>query len=640
MNRKKQRRKKACKSNTKLSNIGRTVIAPEYYQLVWARLHVKFNDLLHTRYVTDTIELRRSLVTKFREKIVDLDQDSQYSGLLELLQQIEGEMRGVAQRRPAFYWLHIYRRLAPGLSNELGDRADAITLLEVRAFVEQAIFKYGSLSDMSGISLSTKVEPAQILGGMMSSMLREAFGATKAAQYERMLTKTPQWILTDFSEQDIADVYHLEGLAYQYWYVATKLRARGKGVRIDCTPNGDLREARTTEQDRLIVSFDTRGERASIKMGFGSNVGTFVRSEFANPYDAIFCATLNVEGYNAHDLGLTGISEDYAPNYLPFTFDAEAYFDSHSYLAPYFEKMTGFGLLEFCQIATICSQLLITALHPNINSIENMSLIFYSKMQRAYLFYGKSLEDLKQDIVTSISERRSHGRMRQSNAEQQVDRVIDFLTLNEKKQSLVGLWSFGPRFAIVKCGENYFCDYSAWFVIFQNLFFGLKNYDPNSQKGPQFEYTFGDLARSNSFDVIMQSTKIKVNGLEREIDVAIRIKDSLFLFECRAFERPLDFLIGKPKTISIRTEDMNDKLSQVTTLVDFVQLNRAGDNYDFTWAESIHGSVVSPYTEWIWSLNEHLWTETPTFPKIMSPTEALEYLQNWKQRTETSLQVH
>lgn len=497
MSHKKQRRKKVRKSSTKSSNIGRAIVIPEYYILVWLRLHDKFSDLFHTRYVTDTIAFRRSLVIKFREKIVDLDQDAQHSGLFQLLQQIENEMRIVVERRPAFYWIHIYRRIAPRLSDELGNRTDAITLLEVRAFAEQAIFKYGSLSDMDGISRTNMVEPTQILGGMLSSMLRETFGEANAAWYEMKLTKTPQWVLTDFSELDIADVYYLEGLAYQYWYVVAKLRARGKGVRIDCTSNGDLNEARTTEQERLIVSFDSRGERQSTKMGFGSNVGTFVRSDLAKPENAIFCATLNVEGHNARDLGLTGISEDYAPNYLPFYFDAEAYFDSHSYLAPYFERKTGIGLLEFCQVATICSQLLIGTTHPGLNGNENMSIHFLSKLQRAYMFYGTSLEDLKQDIVTSISLRRSHGQMRQSNAEQQVDSVIDFLTLDEKKQSLVGLWSLGPKFAIVKCGEYYFCDYSAWFAIFQNRFFGLKNYDPKSQKGSQFEYTFGDLARSN-----------------------------------------------------------------------------------------------------------------------------------------------
>lgn len=608
------------------------MVIPEYYILVWHRLHDKFSDLFYTRCVIDTIAFRRSLVIKFREKIVDLDQDTQYSGLFQLLQQIENEMCIVIKRRPAFYWIHIYRRIAPQLSDELGNRTDAITLLEVRAFAEQAIFKYGSLSDMDGISRTNMVEPAHILGGMLSSMLREDVGETNAAWYEKELTKTPQWILTDFSELDIADVYYLEGLAYQYWYVVAKLRARGKGVRIDCTSNGDLREARTAEQEQLIVSFDNRGDRQSTKIGFGSNVGTFVRSDIAKPENAIFYATLNVGGHNARDVGLTGIlteiSEDYVPNYLPFYFDAEVYFDSHSYLAPHFERKTGIGLLEFCQIATICSQLLIGTTHPSQGGNENMSIRFLSKMQRAYIFYGTSLEDLKQNIITSISVRRSHGQMRQSNAEQQVDSVIDFLTLDEKKQSLVGLWSFGPKFAIVKCGEYYFCDYSAWFAIFQNLFFGLKNYDPKSQKGSQFEYTFGGLARSNSFDVVTQSTKIRINGLEREIDVAIRIKDSLFLFECRAFERPLDFLLGKPKTISVRTEDMNQKLSQVTTLVDFVQTNRAGDNYDFTWAKSIHGSVVSPYTEWIWSLDKRLWTEIPTFPRIMSPTEALDYLRH------------
>lgn len=624
MNRK-NRRKKKNKIRIKPLNTSKTVLIPEYYQLVWTLLHERFREFFYTRYVTDTIELRRNLIKKSREKN-DFNRNLEYEELFEILGKIENEMRLVVERRPAFYWLHIYRRLAPSLSDELGTRTDEFTVLEVRAFVEQAIFKYGSLSSMNGISLSTKVQPAQILGGMLSSMLRENFGATSAVQYENMLSNHPQWLLTDFSENDMADIYHIEGLAYQYWYVAAKLRALGKGVPIYGTTSGDLRELRTEELDQLIVSFDTRGEQASIKEGFRSNVGTFVRSDLIKLDNAIFCATLNVAHHNARDLSLTEISEDYTPNYLPFIFDAEAYLNSHSYLAPNFERKTGFGLLEFTQIAMTLSKILFAAQHEGSDNIKSLGVHFYSKMQRAYMFYGTSLENLKQDVVAKISTFQSNGQMRKSNAAQQVDRIIDFLTLNEEKQKLVGLWSLGPRFSIIKFGENYYCDYSSWLEIFKNIFFGLKNYDRNSQKGQQFEYTFGDLAQANSFDVVMQSKKVRAKGMEREIDVAIRVKDSLFLFECRAFERPLDFLIGKPKTISMRTKDLNEKLDQVTTLVSFIQSNKIGDNYDFMWAKSIHGLVVSPYTEWIWSMDKYLWTEIPTFPRIMSPTEALEYL--------------
>lgn len=236
------------------------------------------------------------------------------------------------------------------------------------------------------------------------------------------------------------------------------------------------------------------------------------------------------------------------------------------------------------------------------------------------------MTELKETILESILKERAESNLRDSFAERQIDVVVDFLTLDERKQHMIGLWSHGPRYVIIKLGDGYFFDFSSWFMIFKNLFFGLRNYDPNSKKGGEFECTFGEYAKSKSFDVVMQSRKISSNGSEREVDVAVRIKDALYIFECRASERPLDFAIGKPKTIKSRIDDLNAKLDRAHTLVNFIKLNKVGGNYDFSWANEIYGAVVSPYIEWIWTMDPYLWTNVPTFPRIMSAPEALDYL--------------
>ncbi|MGX7003207.1 hypothetical protein [Caballeronia sp. KNU42] len=615
---KKSRKKKETSSGKK----SKMITMPEYYQAAFNQIHHLYHELIFKKYVTEPIEIRRRLAKESRAKI---EGKEQYDSLLDLLAELEEKMRLTISRRPAFYWFHICRRIAPGLNPNLGARTDATTLVEVRSHVEQAIFKFGSLTRTDGVARSNTVEFDEILGGMLSALYSRFLGDKKLSWYKDNLKKSRQLVLTDFSEIDIADMYHVHGLAYQYWYVTARLRSCGKGVKIELSENGDLLEQRGNEQNALICSFDERSERRSVREGFETNVGTFVRSKKIELRGMIFTAALNAGGYTAEQLKITGVDLNFSPNYLPFGFNAEDFYDAHAYLSHYFKKKTGFGLLEFCQISSILSKILISRADDR-STIKNPGVFYYARFQRAYKLYDATLTELKQTILDSIIKERAEGNLRESNAEQQIDFIVDFLTLDEEKQPLVGLWSHGPRYVIIKFGDSYFCDYSSWFIIFKNLFFGLRNYDPNSKKGGEFEYAFGEYAKSKSFNVIMQSRKITASGGEREIDVAIRIKDSLYVFECRAFERPLDFAIGKPKTIKARINDLKSKLDQVHTLVDFIKINRLGENYDFSWAKEIYGAVVSPYTEWIWSLDRYLWTDMPTFPRIMSAPEALDYL--------------
>jgi hypothetical protein len=622
----KKRKKGKIKNKSRASKKEKTMYVFEYYHQVWYRLHSEFHDLLHKRNITEPLEKRRSLILQKSSILDGVDEHEKYEALFSVLMKLEEVMQEVVSSRSVLYWIHIYRRIAPVLAAEIGARTDFVTALETRAFAEQAIFKYGGLDNTGDIGLSSEIEFERILGGLLNEFIVQHLGADEVTEFKNKISSPAQWVLVNFSVDDLASAYFIEGLAYQYWYVCTRMRSLGKGVKIIRTLHGDLDELRTSEQQSLIASYDDRCIKTHLGHGFSSNVGTFVRSEKKDIDNYILFAALNTARHNAKAIGLKNVNHDFSPNYLPAGFDANAYFSAHAYLAEHFEKKVGFGLLEFCQVARLCANVLISSVHDISANAEEPSLVFISKFQRGYIFHGKSLDELKQSIRNMLEAERSGKRIAQSSAEEQLDKILDFLTLNSEKQSAISLWSLGPRFSIISYGEYFFYDYSSWHTIFRNLFFGLRNYDPDSKKGAEFEISFGSITKSMSFDVVAQSKRLRASGLEREIDVGIRIGSNLYVFECRASERPLDFIIGKPKTITARNKDMNAKIDQVDSLVEFLSVNRKGENYDFSWAKNIWGTVVSPYTEWIWSLNEKLWVDTGKYPKVMSVPEALEYL--------------
>jgi hypothetical protein len=436
-------------------------------------------------------------------------------------------------------------------------------------------------------------------------------------------------VITDFRPSDLAAVYFIEGLAYQYWYISAKLRAAGKGVKVVADPQGGLEEFRTEDQNTLISNFDQRTETYGISFGFSSNVGTFVWHKDYDSSSGMLFAALNVEQHLLSKIMPDhNLSEDFTPNYLPAYVDIVEYYRAHKYLEKAFAKRHGFGLKELCHVAQIISVILISKVGFSLEGVEGREeLLIYQKFQRGYMFHGGPLEDLKKLVLELIRTRPGSKEFEGSNAEEQLSLTFDFLTLSTDKQKNISLWSAGPRYVFVPFNDYYICDYSAWFGIFRSLFFGLRNYDPKSQKGVEFEYAFGALAKYEDFDVVMQSKKINKGDQAREVDVAIRVGDALYLFECRAAERPLDFSLGSPKTIGIRNEDLLVKLNQVKSLADFLDENKIGDNYDVSWAKKVTGIVVSPYTEWVWSLEDDLWlSKDPLIPRVMSATEAIRYL--------------
>lgn len=600
-------------------------VAPEYYEIVFEKLHEKYNKLISASGVEKPKEIRRRLVQKYKSKI-NLVGES-YEGLLEVLNELEEELSLSIKKHSCFYWIHLLRRLEPVLDERLGVRTDSVTTLEVRDIAEQAIFKYGRIAGKEDLHRSDIIPFRKILGGLLHKELSR--DSRYLSLYTILLAKNRQLVIGDFRASDLAEMYKIIGLAYHYWYIGAKLRAVGKSVIVSVSDDSLVVEHRTAEQSELIISYDERTKNNDPVKGFASNVGTLTYQGEGVDENVIFFATLNVERYSYslfspdHEF-----KNDFSPNYLPAYIAVDKFYDSHKYLEKFFEKKHGFGLKEFCHASLLISQLLIGWNYPKIQGLESEGdLLFYQKFQRGYEFSPGGIENVKGLVVKMLHSNTPYGSFSASRTGEQLDKIFEFLTLSPKNQSFVSLWSNGPRFVFIPFQNHFICDYSAWFTIFRTLFFGLRNYDPTSQKGLQFEDTFAAMAKRNGLDVVIQSKKIQCGEQEREVDVGVRIGTHLYLLECKASERPLDFAIGNPKTIDSRIRDFTAKTSQATTLAEFVISNSKGDNYDFSWADEVVGIVVSPYVEWIWSKEDHFWLQSdPGTPRVLSANEAIAFL--------------
>jgi hypothetical protein len=117
------------------------------------------------------------------------------------------------------------------------------------------------------------------------------------------------------------------------------------------------------------------------------------------------------------------------------------------------------------------------------------------------------------------------------------------------------------------------------------------------------------------------------------LDAGVVVGDLLYAFECVSVERPLDYEIGSLTTFNRRRERLDEKVTQVLTLADFLRAKPRGTNYDFTHVREIVPLVVSPFEEWIWERSNRLWLPDGT-PRILSVSEALDLLREARRKSQ------
>lgn len=120
--------------------------------------------------------------------------------------------------------------------------------------------------------------------------------------------------------------------------------------------------------------------------------------------------------------------------------------------------------------------------------------------------------------------------------------------------------------------------------------------------------------------------KIFENGvLIDEIDIAIRKVRQVFICECFSMWMPLNFEIGDPKTIEMRTAQIDRKIDQATETCEYLSTHPLGSNYDYRDVGNFVPLVISPFVEWLPTTSNRYWLSKRQ-PRVMSVDELVKFL--------------
>jgi len=516
----------------------------------------------------------------------------QYSAVLERYLAEELSQHSIA------YWLHGYRRLAPGPSGE-NDAPATITI--VRGVVEAAVQKYGRLTPCDGIAWSNEIREQEVIGGLlMGPGLRELRAA---------LRKAPQLVLTKFGVRELKQLYLIEKLAYEVWRSGAALRIIGKGAPlvVDHSSRSFFHDDRSPELDRLVTIYD---ERAGIFAA--SATGTvFVHT----PKDWTGGVLLPI--YNADRKGDPGVRSFLKhfgvelatgeTNFLWAPFNLHGYYEAHLPFAEPFEAANGVALRD---VFAVIGALLLRVAAGWVGHRE----FVWRSWQRAY-----DAPSTRGNIVGSINDFLPES-LKLLNVQCEpgaidVQAVFNFLELDGKKRESICVLLWGPHSLFVPLDEHrVFIDFAWMNRLLYNMFFGIKMKDQQF-KGAALEQTVHSGASALPTEACNA-----LGGTSRQIDAAFDLGDTLVIAECRAVWRSIAIERGDPEAIAFRIAKCERALRDTDEKATWLAANPVGTNYDVRKHTTILPIAVTPFPEYIPSLAPNYWV-TEKLPRVMTPYE-------------------
>jgi hypothetical protein len=625
MDRPKLTRKKA-KEHKQRKRGEHAVVLPEYHQLVFQEIAEETRALRSTAALEAVAD--RTGYWCSPERVGTWRDEEAWDLLHAYLQRIETRIRSMVVQHSLYYWLHLYRRIGVGLHPLLDPDPEEMTVTLVRNILEVAFVKYGVIDgSVDDMGLSSEMSLEEIAGGLYVRKLRASILRAQGdpesilATLGSAIQSSGAWLLKRFVATDYVDVFRLESLAYEYWLTTARMRRVGKGGAIVVSEQGDVATVRDDKLETLVNSYDDRID----KMPFvASSAGVAFYAAVLPGELPIVAAFYNVEKRKCSDVCLSEEMRESFPtlqtNFLLGQMSLSAFATAHSFAGKAVRTKFGFSLESFCAyISAVSVWALSNAQSPTAK--QHRLSEWKELYQRGYVVYPTAgLEATIAETANVISDDWL-GVGKHCMAED-ASRVHAFLTLASEKRKQPGLWSLGPRYVFLPYERATVVDFQALLVVLQNFLVNVSH--EQSSKGTAFEVEFRKYAADSQLNVLPQRI-LNDGSANREADALIRCKTTLFICECRAMERPMDFEIGRVKTIKVRTADLSEKVHQSHTLAAFLRKTPRGANYDFSWAEKVVPLVVSPFVEWIWARGEELWLDSNT-PRILSAEEAVRYM--------------
>ena len=147
-----------------------------------------------------------------------------------------------------------------------------------------------------------------------------------------------------------------------------------------------------------------------------------------------------------------------------------------------------------------------------------------------------------------------------------------------------------------------------------NLFVGVNIPDQNF-KGEALEH----LVRFSKSVLPPKGCKIE-NGEKKQVDAAFKVGNRLVIVECKAIGISIGFSRGDSHAIQYRKEQLDNALKQVDEKAQWLATNPIGTNYDISKYVDILPVVVTPFAEYIPSLQSKYWV-TDDVPRVITPNE-------------------
>jgi hypothetical protein len=570
-------------------------VSLDYYQFPFRLLHA---ELLKSNELSQPHPLRASYWT-----VVPPGRYSPEKGrelLFQYRDVVERELARNLTQHSVAYWLHAYRRLAP---RNAGENDDAATSAIVRGVMDAAIQKYGMLSRCNGIASSNEVAEHEIIDGLLMT--------PELDKFRKALRQSPQLVLTKFGLTELRQLYFCEKLAYEVWRCGAALRILGKGAPLVVDHNSPIYffDDRTEELNRLVSIYDGRqGTFAA------SASGTVFEHDSTGSAGQALLAHLNVERIGGAAvksfLARFGVAfaGDGETNFLWTPFSLRSYYDAHEPFAAAFKAAKQIDLLD---LLAVLSALLVRIAplwvdHPDA-VVRYWQRAYEGPSQREYV-----LDEITRFLPTALEHLGSPAKAKDIN----VNGVFAFLELNSAKRDLIDILLWGPHsvFLPYSDGERVFVDF-AWITrLLFNAFFDVQMEDQNF-KGAALE----KIVRAGTSVLPIAECKA-LGGTRRQVDAAFKVEHTLVIVECRAVGRSFGVERGDPKAIAYRIQRSEAALRDADEKARWLAANPVGTNYDVRGYAKILPLGVTPFAEYIPTLDAHYWI-TPELPRVMAPYE-------------------
>lgn len=445
----------------------------EYYNRAFALFHQDYMERLKPAESVHAIRGR------FWQHVPQqlYDQGKSIELLQTYLKVVEREIVSVFGSHSVAYWLHTYRRLSPG---PIGQDQRPQTIGLTRAAFGAAFQKYGLIELCEGIGLSEEVGIAKVLNGLLLA---------KGFEPEREIVENSrQLVLTDFTSQNLAELYTAESLVYEIWRTGAMLRIVGKGAEIVVSgPPSYVSDNRTPDLDYLVMHHDERCQPDS------SSLGVWYNNKAEKGEGVVFLPVYNLTGIESTAIDrlasmymkrkVTMMGGTY--NFIWIPFNLRSYRRAHLPLAQAFKKKNGVSLdIVLLTVAALAAW----AFEKWINEGQ----FFLKLFQRAYVG-PERIDGIKQIITHYIPRAAQILNIEHADiSPDDVDQGFYFWDLmSNSSRSIMDTVYSGPHQIFLPCGKmRRFIDY-AWILRrLYDLFVGVSIPDQNF-KGDALELAIG-----------------------------------------------------------------------------------------------------------------------------------------------------